>query len=261
MAYGTHAPPAPDELAGQPGPHRPARKRSDPRFLRALPRRGPRTCRAGSSSSTRCTRFSRAAAFAGTTPRPTRATAFEYGSTNEGDAAQTWRRSIFYHMLEHGHEELPIDLADCDPLNFGIDQRSRRERSQAFRGLRAPVRRGRHHGPDGLRLFLLDDPARRGLWRAGPGGVARPGAGAGACDQDPRRRPISRETLGRVYLGRDAAEQVLRGRISRGVTERINAVLWFSDLRGSTAISESIEPGRDHPVPQRLCAGLDRRHP
>src|SRR5438105_8958561 len=51
------------------------------------------------------------------------------------------------------------------------------------------------------------------------------------------------KTLGRVYLGRDTAEQVLRGRIARGVTERIDAVLWFSDLRGSTAISESIEPG------------------
>jgi adenylate cyclase len=49
-------------------------------------------------------------------------------------------------------------------------------------------------------------------------------------------------TVGRVYLGRDAAEQVMRGRISRGVTEWINAVLWFSDLRGSTTISESIAP-------------------
>ena len=49
-------------------------------------------------------------------------------------------------------------------------------------------------------------------------------------------------TLGRVYLGRDASEQVLRGRISRGVTERINAVLWFSDLRGSTSIAENISP-------------------
>ena len=34
----------------------------------------------------------------------------------------------------------------------------------------------------------------------------------------------------------------MRGRISRGVTERIKAVLWFSDLRGSTGISESITP-------------------
>jgi len=49
-------------------------------------------------------------------------------------------------------------------------------------------------------------------------------------------------TLGRVYLGRDASEQVLRGKISRGVTERISSVLWFSDLRGSTSISETIAP-------------------
>src|SRR6185312_2114582 len=41
MAYGTHAPSAPDELAGQPGPYRPARKRPDPRFLRTLLRRRP----------------------------------------------------------------------------------------------------------------------------------------------------------------------------------------------------------------------------
>src|SRR5205085_7428447 len=49
-------------------------------------------------------------------------------------------------------------------------------------------------------------------------------------------------TLGRVYLGRDTSEQVLRGKMSRGVTEKIKAVLWFSDVRGSTAISESIGP-------------------
>ena len=50
-------------------------------------------------------------------------------------------------------------------------------------------------------------------------------------------------TLGRVYLGRDASKRVLHGRISRGVAERIDAVLWFSDLRGSTAMGESIGPG------------------
>jgi adenylate cyclase len=49
-------------------------------------------------------------------------------------------------------------------------------------------------------------------------------------------------TLGRVYLGRDASERVLHGKISRGITEQINAVLWFSDLRGSTSITESIPP-------------------
>ena len=108
---------------------------------------------------------------------------FEYGSTGEGDAAQNWRSSMFYHMLENGHDELPIDLADGASHDFGIDRRPRRERPQAFRGLCAPVRRGRHDGPDGLLLFLLGDPARRGFWRAGHGGAARPRAGARACDQ------------------------------------------------------------------------------
>src|ERR1700756_4289339 len=35
--------------------------------------------------------------------------AFEYGSTNEGASAQNWRRSVFYHMLENGQEEIQID--------------------------------------------------------------------------------------------------------------------------------------------------------
>src|SRR5258708_39508815 len=45
---------------------------------------------------------------------------FEYGSTSTGDAAQNWRRSTFYHMLEHGHDELRIDLADCATLDFSM---------------------------------------------------------------------------------------------------------------------------------------------
>ncbi|MCH3689027.1 hypothetical protein, partial [Campylobacter lari] len=63
----------------------------------------------------------------------------------------------------------------------------------------------------------------------------------GLAIQSAQQVDIAR-TLGRVYLGRGASEQVLGGRISRGVTERINAVLWYSDLRGSTGISESIGP-------------------
>src|ERR1700737_1723290 len=35
---------------------------------------------------------------------------FEYGSTSEGDAAQNWRRSPFFHMLQHGHDELRLAL-------------------------------------------------------------------------------------------------------------------------------------------------------
>jgi adenylate cyclase len=46
-------------------------------------------------------------------------------------------------------------------------------------------------------------------------------------------------TLMETYLGRDAARRVLSGRIMRGVADRIDAVIWFSDLRGFTRITDT----------------------
>ncbi len=51
-----------------------------------------------------------------------------------------------------------------------------------------------------------------------------------------------------TYLGRDAGRRVLRGRIERGVADRIKTVLWFSDLRNYTRISESAEPEQIIPL-------------
>ena len=49
-------------------------------------------------------------------------------------------------------------------------------------------------------------------------------------------------TLVETYLGRDAGRKVLGGRIRRGLADRIEAVLWFSDLRNYTRISDSADP-------------------
>ena len=46
-------------------------------------------------------------------------------------------------------------------------------------------------------------------------------------------------TLMETYLGRDAGQRVLSGRIVRGLAERIDAVVWFSDLRGFTRITDT----------------------
>src|ERR1700741_2121206 len=46
-------------------------------------------------------------------------------------------------------------------------------------------------------------------------------------------------TLMETYLGRDAGQRVLSGRIVRGVSDRIEAVVWFSDLRGFTRITDT----------------------
>jgi adenylate cyclase len=46
-------------------------------------------------------------------------------------------------------------------------------------------------------------------------------------------------TLMETYLGRDAGQRVLSGRIVRGIAERLDAVIWFSDLRGFTRITDT----------------------
>jgi adenylate cyclase len=55
-------------------------------------------------------------------------------------------------------------------------------------------------------------------------------------------------TLVETYLGRDAGRLVLQGRIARGVAERIEAALWFSDLRSYTRISDTAKPGEIIPL-------------
>ncbi len=47
-------------------------------------------------------------------------------------------------------------------------------------------------------------------------------------------------TLGTTYLGRDAAERILRGEIDRGEVKTLSTVLWFSDLTGFTRIADTL---------------------
>jgi adenylate cyclase len=48
--------------------------------------------------------------------------------------------------------------------------------------------------------------------------------------------------LATAYLGPTAGWRVLAGDIKRGDGERISAVVWFSDLRGSTRLSDEMDP-------------------
>jgi adenylate cyclase len=47
-------------------------------------------------------------------------------------------------------------------------------------------------------------------------------------------------TVLETYLGRDAGHRVLTGEIERGSAEAIRAVIWFSDLRGFTKLTDSL---------------------
>ena len=48
--------------------------------------------------------------------------------------------------------------------------------------------------------------------------------------------------LAETYLGRDVGQRVLAGEIGRGKAERIEAVVWFSDLASYTRITDSAMP-------------------
>lgn len=47
-----------------------------------------------------------------------------------------------------------------------------------------------------------------------------------------------------TYVGRNAGERILAGRIQRGDIDSIRAVLWFSDLRGFTTMASELDPGQ-----------------
>ena len=49
-------------------------------------------------------------------------------------------------------------------------------------------------------------------------------------------------TLLDTYLGKRSGAQVLSGLVKRGDGETVNAVIWLSDLRGFTALSERLPP-------------------
>jgi adenylate cyclase len=166
---------------------------------------------------------------------------FEYRSSAEGEAAKNWRRSVFHHMLENGHDEMQLDLADRASLRFSlISDLIDNEHRHMF----ALIHRFGDAGTLGqMDCFYSYFATRReqGFHDKELEALRDLVPVLGLAIKSAQQVDITR-TLGRVYLGRDASAQVLRGRISRGVTERINAVLWFSDLRGSTKISEGIGP-------------------
>ena len=166
---------------------------------------------------------------------------FEYGSTSEGEAAANWQRSIFFHMLENGAREMCVDLHNT---TFQFPQ-IETVIANGHRHVVVFVHPFGEHGSMGqMDCFYAYWATRdaQGFDTATLAALRDLVPLLGLAIKSASQVEIAR-TLGRVYLGRDAAAQVLSGRISRGVTERINAVLWFSDLRGSTAIGEAIGPG------------------
>lgn len=171
----------------------------------------------------------------------------EYGSTSTGEEAERWRRSAFYHLHTTGDEEVRRNIGAGDPADFILlDELA----AQGHTDYLALVHRFAADGVIGEMDCVYTHWTTR-----------KPG-GFDAADCAALRRLVPMlalalkaaslariaGTLAEIYLGKDAGQQVLSGRISRGVSERISAVLWFSDLCGFTTIADNSSPDEIIPL-------------
>ena len=165
----------------------------------------------------------------------------EYGPTGEGEAAENWQRSPFFRLLEEGASRLRRRLLAGEPAEFPAVVALQDEGMTDYLAL---ITRFAAPGVIGemdcvYASWATDHP--RGFEDAqieALAGLMPMLALAVKCVSLARIAG----TLVETYLGRDAGQRVLKGLIRRGVAERIGAVLWYSDLRGFTGITDRAAP-------------------
>jgi adenylate cyclase len=180
-----------------------------------------------------------------------RAEVMAYGRTREGAGAEAWRRSLLYYMVETNQSILRRRLIDPAPSDEIPDFPTFAElREEGMTDYIALVTRFAAAGVigemDAIYSFWTSDVV--------PGfdenhivmlqALIKPLAAALKCAS---LAGIA-ATLVETYLGRDAGRRVLSGRIERGVAEKIGAVLWYSDLRGYTGITDTAAPDQIIPL-------------
>ena len=171
----------------------------------------------------------------------------DYGRTNEGEAAESWRRSPFYHLLQSGGTLLRRRLAAGEPVDFSSVAQARDEGMTDYLAL---IRRFAAEGVIGEMDCVYSSWATDAADGFSDGAVLALQRLAPFLKLAVKSAALARmaETLAQTYLGRDAGRRVMSGRIVRGVAEKIGAVLWYSDLHGYTEISDNSPPEQIIPL-------------
>ena len=166
---------------------------------------------------------------------------FEYGRTNEGEAAANWQQTPYYHLVITGSDELRRRIGFGEPADFPLLDQMKAEGHTDYVAL---VHRFSGDGAIGEMDCLYSSWATRhrdGFHDREIEALRRLVPAVALAIKCASLARIA-GTLVEVYLGRGAGQRVLSGRILRGAAERINAVLWFSDLKGFTTIADSVAP-------------------
>ena len=175
------------------------------------------------------------------------ATVSEYGRSTEGEAAERWRRSPHYRLLETGESLMRRRVTAETEREFALFPALWEAGITEFV---ATVNRFSVDGVIGeMDCFYTGWMTDRegGFSDAEVATLERLTPFLGLAIKAASLARIT-NTLVETYLGRDAGRRVLQGRIVRGVADRIKAVLWFSDLRNYTRISDSAPPDEIIPL-------------
>jgi len=160
-----------------------------------------------------------------------------YASTPQ----ESWRQSVFFHLLETGGTLLRRSFVRGDPADFPRLEEAREEGFTDYVTMVHRLGRERAIGEMDCVYSAWGTKAPEGFTEAD---VRRIETLAPCFSLALKCASLAgvAETLVETYLGRDAGRRVLSGRIARGVADQIGAVLWFSDLHGFTGITDAAEP-------------------
>ena len=174
--------------------------------------------------------------------------ATDYARTDQGGpAADSWQRSPFFHLLQTGGEELRRRIGFGEEADFTIIQEMKDLGHTDYVVFI-------HRFAGDTKIGDMD-----GVYSAWS---TRHSEGFSDANLVALRRLVPvlaltiksaalariADTLVQVYLGRDAGRRVLEGSIQRGVADRVEAALWFSDLRSYTAITDTAKPSEIIPL-------------
>ncbi len=153
----------------------------------------------------------------------------------EAFQTEDFRKSPVRRVIDHG-VAIRRRLGDNDcPLDFSMLRELREQGVTDYLAVPLFFADGAVHGA----TFASQDPR----------GFSEPEIESLKAIAAPLSRAVENRTLRRTasalldtYVGHKGGARILAGQIRRGHVDIINAVIWFSDMRGFTALSDRLQP-------------------
>lgn len=163
----------------------------------------------------------------------------QYEPTTGGQETATWLSSPFYHLLQSGEGEMRRRLHLGETAVFPVLEELRQEGQTDWLALVQHFDKEAAIGEMDCFMSRWTTTREGGFSDAEIAALRRLVPMLGLAIKSVSLTRVA-QSLVEAYLGRDAGRRVLKGLVTRGAVERLNAVVWFSDMQGYTSLSERI---------------------